>query len=461
MKTYDAIIIGSGQAGNPLARQLASKGWKTALIEQQFIGGTCINNGCTPTKALIASAKMAFMASRSIDFGVTIEKYGVDLPAIIDRKNKIVSSFRNGLENNLKETPNLDLLFGKASFIDQKSIAVALKNHHNTVLTADYIFINTGTKITIPEIPGLSNSNYLTSASILELQKIPEHLLILGGSYVGLEFGQMFSRFGSKITILDTSPHFLSHEDEDVAEEIKRILEEEGVRIYLNAEVQKIEKQAAERLKLTVNIDEKIQDLSCSHILIAAGREPQTTELNLEKAEISVDEKGFILVNNKLETNVPGIYALGDVKGGPAFTHIAYNDYRVIVKNLLENLNVTTDGRQVPYCMFIDPQLGRVGLTESEARKKGLNIKVAKILNKNIARAIETGETCGLLKAIINAENKQIIGVAALGAEGGEMLAVLQMAMLGRVCYDTIRDSIFSHPTYSEALNTLFSNLKD
>lgn len=460
MKKYDAIVIGSGQAGTPLAKRMALSGKKTAIIEKRLVGGTCINDGCTPTKAMIASAKLAYSVANCHKMGVHIRDFTVDLPLIKKRKDTIVKTFHDGSQKGLETTKGLDLIFGEAVFTGDKTISVKLNDGGSEEYTADLIFINVGAKTIIPDIPGLNNIDYLTSTSILELEIIPEHLLIIGASYIGMEFGQMFCRFGSKVTMLEQSPRALAKEDEDVADEIVKILEDEGITLHVDAKATKLNKKADGKIEAELSIDGKIKHVTCSHILIASGRKPQTEALQLQKAGVELDEKGYIKVNDKLETNIKGIYALGDVKPGPAFTHVAYNDYTIVNRNITDGANLNTKGRLIPYCMFTDPPLGRVGITEAEAKKQGLNYQVAKLPMAHVARAIEVGGTRGFMKAVVDADTQKILGVAILGEEGGEIMSVMQMAMMGSITYDEIRFMMFAHPTYSESLNNLFMKLE-
>jgi pyruvate/2-oxoglutarate dehydrogenase complex dihydrolipoamide dehydrogenase (E3) component len=460
MKQYDAIVIGSGQAGTPLSKKLAKAGKKTLLIEKRLIGGTCINDGCTPTKAMVASAKAAYLAKRCSDLGVNVDKYSIDMKQIKRRKDEIVEHSRSGSQKAVEQTENLDLLFGEAVFSGHKTLLVKLNGGGEEEVSADWIFINTGTKTAIPDINGLKDINYLTSTTILDLDYVPEHLLVIGGNYIGLEFGQMFHRFGSKVTLLERGARILAREDDDIADEVAKILTDEGLTILANAQASQFISFNG-TIRVAIKVDGNDQQVTCSHVLVAAGRIPQTETLQLEKTGVEVDEKGNIKVNDKLETNVPGIYALGDVKGGPAFTHIAYNDYTIVYRNLIEAQDLNIADRPLPYCMFIDPQLGRVGLSETEARKQGYHVKVAKLPMEHVARAIETGETRGLMKAVVDTNTKQILGAAILGAEGGEIMSVLQMAMEGGITYDRIRYCVFAHPTYSESLNNLFMSIVD
>ncbi|MFD0795648.1 dihydrolipoyl dehydrogenase [Mucilaginibacter litoreus] len=462
MKKYDAIIIGSGQAGAPLAKKLAQAGKKTLIVEKRVYGGTCINDGCTPTKTMVASARMAYLASKCNDMGVTIKGYKVDMRQIKKHKDEIVLKSRNGSQQAAESTENLDVLFGDATFTAAKTIKVATKKGDVKKFSAELIFINTGGKPVIPhDIQGIDDVNYLTSTSILELEKVPEHLLIIGGNYIGLEFAQMFARFGSKVTIIERSERILAHEDEDISMEMTRILQQENITIHTSAKVTRFKQKSSEKITSFVKISDSEEKIKSSHVLLAIGRKPQTDTLGLDKAGVNTDEKGFIKVNDKLETNIEGIYALGDVKGGPAFTHISYNDYTIVYRNLFEGENLSTNDRPVPYCMFTDPELGRVGITETEAKQKGLNYKVAKLQMSHVARAIETGDTRGLMKAVVDADTREILGVAIVGTEGGEIMSVLQMAMEGGITYDRIRYCVFAHPTYSESLNNLFMALED
>ena len=461
MKTYDAIVIGSGQAGGPLAKKLALAGKKTALIEKRYIGGTCINDGCTPTKTMVGSAKMAYMASRSKELGVDIKDFKVNMKQVKKRKDDVVMQFRSGSQHGLEKTKGLDLLFGEATFTGEKTISVKLNNGKTSELKGELIFMNTGCKPIIPGIEGIDDIDYLTSTSILELDKVPDHLLIIGGNYIGLEFGQMFRRFGSKVTVVEKSDRIVSREDEDVSEELTKILEAEKIKILTNAQTLKFKKTGKGNISATISIGGKEQNIKCSHVLVAVGRAPQTKALNLDKTRVETDNRGFINVNDKLETNIKGIYALGDVKGGPAFTHVSYNDYTIVYRNLIEGTNYSTNDRPIPYCMFTDPQLGRIGLDESEAKKQGLKVKVAKLPMAYVARAIETGDTRGFMKAVVDPDTKKILGATVLGPEGGEIMTVLQMAMEGGITYDRIRYCVFAHPLYSESLNNLFMALED
>ena len=475
MTKYDAILVGSGQAANPLAKKLAAAGWRTALIERQWVAGTCINVGCTPTKTLIASGRVAYLVKRAADFGIQTTGFSIDVEAFLRRKNAVVLHYREAVTKGLLATPNLDLIFGTASFSAPKEITVTLEDGSTDTLTAEHIFLDTGALPVIPPIPGLSEIPYLTSATILDLMEIPSHLVIIGGGYIALEFGQLYRRLGSEVTIVEGNSHFLSKEDEDIAAEIRRILEEDGIKIFTGTKTTSITPGQTIRVDLESAGAARVNgsspsgpvqaagsapsSVTASHVLVATGRKADTIGLNTAAAGIALDPHGFIKVDDRLETNIPGIYALGDVKGGPQFTHISYNDHLIVYKNLIEKANLSIAGRVLVYCLFTDPELGRVGLTEKEARDKGLNIKVVTMPASWIARATENGETRGMIKAIVNADDRTILGAAVLTAGGGELMSVLQMAMMGGLTADTLRDTVFAHPTFAEALNNLFGKL--
>jgi pyruvate/2-oxoglutarate dehydrogenase complex dihydrolipoamide dehydrogenase (E3) component len=457
---YDAIVIGTGQGGNPLSKALANDGWKTAVIERLNVGGTCVNVGCTPTKTMVASARVAYLARRAADYGIHTSEVSVNMAEVRQRKQSIVDSFRDGGRRAIENTKNLDLLFGEASFTGPHSIAVKMNDGEARHLSAKKIFINTGCRPADPRVEGIDQIAALDSTSIMELDELPEHLLVLGGGYVGLEFGQMFRRFGSRVTIVQRASQLLGREDQDVADEVARILREDGVEVLLDTEATRVEKGGDGEIRLTVQNPEGERTLAGSHLLAAVGRVPNAGKLNLPLAGVETDRNGFIKVNERLETTAPGVYALGDVKGGPQFTHISYDDYRIIRTNLIEGGDATINDRFTPYTVFIDPQLGRVGLSESEARAKGLNIRVARMPMSYVARALEVSESRGFMKAVIDADTKQILGCAVLGIEGGEIMSMIQIAMMGKLPYTALKDGIFAHPTLAESLNNLFGNLQ-
>jgi pyruvate/2-oxoglutarate dehydrogenase complex dihydrolipoamide dehydrogenase (E3) component len=457
---YDAVVIGAGQAGVPLSQALAGSGRSTALIEREHVGGTCINVGCTPTKTMVASAKTAYIDRRSADYGVHNGPVSVEMREVRGRKRAMVDSFRASNLRRLEAAEGLDLISGEASFTGPRTLAVRTNDGEEFELVADEVFINAGARPANPPIEGLDEVPALNSTSVMELGELPEHLLVLGGSYVGLEFAQMFRRFGSEVTVVQRSGQLIGREDADIAEAVAEILRQDGIEVLLGTQTRRAEQDGAGEIVLTVDASEGERTISGSHLLVAAGRPPNTETLNLGAAGIETDKRGFIEANERLETSAPGVYALGDVKGGPAFTHISYDDFRIIRTNLLEGGNATITNRQVPYTMFIDPQLGRVGLTEQEARDQGLDVLVAKIPMSYVSRAVELGETRGLMKAVVDAETGQILGCSVLGIEGGEIMAMIQIAMLGKMPYTALRDAVFAHPTLAESLNILFSNVE-
>lgn len=451
---YDAIVVGTGQAGKPLAKALARAGMRTAIIErEEKVGGSCIVFGCSPTKTMVASARVAHLVSRAGDYGVRTGATSVDLARVRERKRTVVDMFSGGSRKGLERQDGLDLIFGEASFTAPFEMRVG----DELRLRARKIFLNTGTRPAVPSIPGLSDIPFLSSGSLMELAEAPKHLLILGGGYIGVEFSQMFRRFGSRVTIVQRGSQLLPREDEDVAEAVLSILREDGIDVMLDSTATSFSRDGEGATAARIGDAE----LQASEVLVAAGRTPNTDRLNLEAAGVEVDDRGFIPVNERLETNVEGVWALGDVTGGPAFTHISYDDYRIVEANVVEGTRRTTKGRLVPYTVFMDPELGRVGLTEREAREQGISYRVAKLPMKHAARAIESDETRGFMKALVDPETKRILGCAILSVAGGEIMSVLQTAMMGSVPYTAVRDAVYAHPTFSESLNNLFLRLDD
>lgn len=410
---------------------------------------------------MVASARVAYLSKRSKDYGLRFneaEAVQVNMEIVRQRKRDIVSSFRGGSEGRLKTTENLDLIMGQARFVAAKEIEVVVDGGQSESLTAESIFINVGGRPAPLDISVPSSIKVLDSTSIMELGEVPEHLVVIGGGYIGLEFAQMFRRFGSKVTVIHRGKQLLSREDADVAKAMENILREDGLEILLNAKASGFDADGS-ALKVTVNGVE--QQLKPTHILGAAGRIPNTDKLDVAKAGIDMDKHNFVIINDRLETNVPGIYALGDVKGGPAFTHISYDDFRILQANVLSKGNASIANRLVPYTVYTDPQLGRVGLTEAEARNKGLNIKVAKMPMAWVARALEMDESRGLMKAIVDKDTGLILGAAILGIEGGELMSMLQIAMMGGLRYEALAGAVFAHPTLAESLNNLWGNFEE
>jgi len=456
---YDAIVIGSGQGGTPLSQALANAGMRTALVEREHVGGTCINEGCTPTKTMVASGRVAYLARRAADYGVHVGSPKIDMLRVRKRKRDIVNLFRGGSQRRIEKTANLDLIFGQAEFANPNSIAVRDKKRQERVLSADRFFINAGCRPATPNISGLRDVPFLDSTSIMELNAVPEHLLVLGGGYIGLEFGQLFRRLGSKVTVIQSGSSLLTREDPEVAEAVAEILKEDGIQIVFDAKVEKVARHGS-RIHLKFRNAGKMRSVEGSHLLVATGRVPNSDTLQVSAAGIATDNRGFIQVNDKLETTAKNIYALGDIKGGPAFTHISYDDFRIIRTNLLEKGNASIAGRLVPYTVFIDPQLARVGLSETEARAQNRAIRVARMPMTYVARALEIDETRGFMKAIVDAKTGQILGAAVLGIEGGEIMAQIQLAMMGKLPYAALQNAVFAHPTLAESLNNLFNHFQ-
>lgn len=464
-EAFDAIVIGAGQAGGPLAGALGKAGWRVALIEREHVGGTCVNEGCTPTKTMVASARVAYLARRAADYGVRLGdaqagEVRVELARVRERTQALVESFRSGSRSSLEKIDHVTLIMGEARFVSAREVEVNVAGNRRT-FTAEKIFVNAGARPALPPIKGLDAVPALTSKTILDLEQVPEHLLVMGGGYIGLEFAQMFRRFGSDVTLIQRGPQLLAREDEDVANEVAEILREDGVTVQLETEVTAVAQDDRGGISLTLKGREGERRLGGSHLLVATGRKPNSDLLNLEAAGVETDEQGSIRVNGKLETGVPGIYALGDIKGGPAFTHISYDDYRIVKTNLIDNGSRSVGDRQVPYTVFIDPQLGRVGMSEQQARAAGVRYKVAKLPMSSVARALETDETRGLMKVLVHAETDRIIGAAVLGVEGGEVMSMIEIAMMGDLPYTALRDGVFAHPNLSEALNSVFASLED
>jgi pyruvate/2-oxoglutarate dehydrogenase complex dihydrolipoamide dehydrogenase (E3) component len=456
---YDAIIIGSGQGGGPLSTALEATGRRTALIEREYIGGTCINTGCSPTKTMVASARVAYLARRGSQYGVDVEGESIDQRVVRQRKRDIVERFRAGSERAI-EAGRVEIIMGEACFTAPKSIHVRLLTGGMRHLSAPLFVIDTGSRPADPPLRGLESVPHFNSTTLMEIEDVPEHLVILGGGYIAVEFGQMFRRFGSRVTIVERGKQLLAREDPDIADELRKIFAEDGIEVLLNASAESVEAIEERAIRLKVNVDDGMWDVVGSHLLVATGRKPNTEALNLSAAGVEMTDRGVIKVNGRLETSADGIYALGEVAGSPAFTHISYDDFRVLRMNLIYGGNRSTEGRMVPYTVFTDPQLGRIGLTENEARSEQRNVRVATMPMTNVARALEMAETRGMVKAVVDADTEEILGAAVLGIEGGEIMAMIQLAMMGKLRCSDLRDGIFAHPTLAELLNNLFSGFK-
>ena len=453
MEHYDATIIGTGQAGPSLAARCAQEGLKTAVVERHLFGGTCVNTGCTPPKTLVASARAAYMARRMDDFGVDIEgSVSVDMEKVKARKDGIVKESTEGVENWLKSTENLTVYEEHARFEEPKVLSVGDKQ-----ITADNIFINVGGRAFVP--PGFEEVNYLTNTSIMELDEVPEHLIIVGGGYIGLEFGQMYRRFGSEVTIIEQGDHLLPKEDEDVSESIQEILEDEGLNFRFNAKCIGGKNEDGQ-VVVDVNCENGPPTIKGSHLLLATGRRPNTDDLGLENTSVRTDDRGYIQVDDQLKTTAEGIWALGDCNGEGAFTHTAYNDFEIVAANLFDNNPRRLSDRIMCYGLYIDPALGRVGMTEAQARSSDRNVLIGKRPMSRIARAKEKGETKGFMKVLVDADTEKILGAAILGIEGDEIIHSIIDIMYADEPYTTIRDAVHIHPTVSELIPTMLENLE-
>lgn len=451
---YDAIVIGSGQGGNPLSQKLAQRGERVVLIESDQLGGTCINTGCTPTKTMIASAQVAHYARNAARWGVRADNVAVDMPAILKRKDERVEAGRSGWERSMNGSGEPEVRRGRARFIGPMRVQVS-----ETVIEAKRIFIDTGTRPVIPAIEGIETVPYLTNVTLMELTAVPQHLLVLGGGYIGLEFAQMFRRFGSEVTVIHNGPQILPREDGEIAAELQKVLEAEGVKFHLEARTTRVEK-SGEEIRLKAETDAGALALAGSHLLVAVGRTPQTEDLHLQEAGVGTHKKGFIVVNDRLETTAPNIWAIGDVTGGPAFTHISYNDFQIIYGNVYEGQNMSTKTRLVPYAVFTDPALGRVGMTEKEARASGRKLKIGTMPMSKVQRALERAETAGLMKLVVDGETDKILGAAILSTEGGELVQILSTLMLADKPYTLLKGAIYIHPTFAEGFFGLMDSVK-
>jgi pyruvate/2-oxoglutarate dehydrogenase complex dihydrolipoamide dehydrogenase (E3) component len=454
-KTYDAIIIGTGQAGPFLAQRLAGTGMKVAIIERKLFGGTCVNTGCTPTKAMVASAHAAHMVRRAADFGVVNNgPMSVDMKLVKARKDAISGESRTGLENWLRGMANCSVYQGHARFESAKEVCVGPER-----LTADRIFINVGGRAVVPHMPGIEAVPYLNNSSIMDVDFLPRHLVIIGGGYIGLEFAQMYRRFGSEVTIIETASHLARHEDEDVSTGIENILEQEGVQVRLNATCIGFSRRGEEIL---AHVDCAVGDpeVSGSHVLLAVGRRPNTDDLGLTEAGVALDRRGYIVVDDQLRTSVPGIWALGDCNGKGAFTHTAFNDAEIVGANLLDNDPRKVSDRITAYALYIDPPLGRVGLTEAEVRKSGRRALIARRPMTKVGRAVEKGETQGFMKILVDAQTREILGAAILGTGGDEAIHSILDVMYAKAPYTVIQRAMHIHPTVSELIPTMLGELQ-
>ena len=455
MPDYDAIIIGTGQSGPALARRLVAAGWTVAIIERKLFGGTCVNTGCTPTKALVASAYAANVARRAADYGVAIDgTIKVDMKAVKARKDAIVAPSRKGVERSLKTLKGCTVYEDHARFIAEKKVVV-----NGSELSADRIFLNVGARASVPPIPGLDQVSYLTNSSMMDVDFLPPHLVILGGSYIGLEFAQMYRRFGSEVTVIELAPRLIAREDEDVSHAIADFLTDEGIDVRVNSKVVGVEKQGSS-IGVKVESEGKTSQVVGTHLLVAVGRRPNTDDLGLDKAGIATDARGYIQVDDQLRTNVPGIWALGDCNGRGAFTHTSWNDFEIVAANLLENAERRVSERIAAYALYTDPPLGRAGMTEAEVRTSGKPALIATIAMEDVSRAFEKGETKGFMKILVDHDSKQILGASCLGLTGDEVIHCILDLMYAKAPYAVMQRAMHIHPTVSEFIPTMLGDLK-
>jgi pyruvate/2-oxoglutarate dehydrogenase complex dihydrolipoamide dehydrogenase (E3) component len=454
MADYDAIIIGTGQAGPALARRLVAAGWKVAIIERKSFGGTCINTGCTPTKTLIASGYAAHLARRAAEFGVTLSgTVGVDMKAVKARKDAVTGASRAAVERSLKTLKGCTVHEGHARFIGPKEVKVA-----DEMLRADKFFINVGGRAVIPSISGLDEVAYLTNSSMVDVDFLPAHLIVLGGSYIGLEFAQLYRRFGSDVTVIEPAPRLISREDEDVSRAIADILKAENVDIRVNSKAVEVRKRGA-GIAVTIETAGVRSQVDGSHLLLAVGRRPNTDDLGLEKAGVATDTRGYIEVDDQLRTSVPDIWALGDCNGRGAFTHTSYNDFEIVAANLLDSDQRRVTDRITAYALYIDPPLGRAGMTEAEVRKSGRPALIATMAMEDVSRAYEKGETKGFMKILVDQETKQILGAALLGLSGDEVIHCILDTMYAKAPSTVLQRAMHIHPTVSEFVPTMLEGL--
>ena len=454
-RRFDALVIGTGQAGPSLAARLAGAGRSVCIVERASFGGTCVNNGCTPTKTLVASAYAAHIASRAAEYGIDIGgPVVVDMKRVKARKDEISGASRTGVEKWLRDTPNCTVHQAQAKFLADRTVQAG-----DAVLTAEKIFINTGGRASIPPFPGLDQVPYLTNSSIMDVDFLPPHLIVIGGSYIGLEFAQMYRRFGSEVTIVERGPRLIGREDSDVSDAIREILENEGIDIRLHADCIGVAK-AGGGVEVRANCGSGDNVVRGSHVLVAVGRRPNTEDLGLENTGIQCDERGYIQVDDQLRTSVEGVWALGDCNGSGAFTHTSYNDFEIVAANLLDGDPRRVSDRITAYALYIDPPLGRAGLTEAEVLRSGRPALVGKRLMTRVGRAVEKGETQGFIKIVVDAETKQILGAAILGTEGDEAIHCILDVMYAKAPYTVLQRAMHIHPTVSELIPTVLGELK-
>jgi pyruvate/2-oxoglutarate dehydrogenase complex dihydrolipoamide dehydrogenase (E3) component len=454
---YDVLVIGSGEAGKYLAWTLSKEGHRTALVERKMVGGSCPNVACLPSKNIIHSAKVASFGARASEFGVRADGVATDMTAVQHRKRKMVDDLVT-IHLNRYEASGVDLIMGEARFVAPKTVAVDLRNGGTRNLAAERVVLSVGTRATVPDVPGLSDARPMTHVEALDLERVPQHLVVMGGGYVGLEFAQAARRFGSRVTLIERGAQLAGREDSDVATALLELLRDEKIDVLLRADVQRVEGRSGEHIRLHVETEDCVRVVEGTDVLVAAGRTPNTDAIGLELAGIELDARGFVIVNDRLETTAPGVWAVGDCAGSPQFTHVAFDDFRV-VQDALHGGARTTRNRLVPFCMFTDPELARVGLNESEAKARGVSYRLATMPMAAVLRTRTLSEPRGFMKMLIDTDSDRILGFTVFGAEASELMATVQTAMLGQLPFTVLRDALFTHPTAAEGLTVLLANV--
>lgn len=455
---YKNIVLGSGEAGKYIAWTLAKQGERTAVVERQWIGGSCPNIACLPSKNVIHSANVTSLFSRAAEFGVNIPSFSISRDAVLSRKREMVKALVKTHLNNYEKS-GAELILGEGRFTAAKTLEVQLRDGHTRHLHSDRMFLNVGTHASVPDIRGLADAHPMTHIEALELDRTPDHVVVLGGGYVGLELGQAMRRLGSRVTVVERGPQLARREDPDVGEGLLELFRDEGIEVLLRAQLQKVSGVSGEGIRAEIDCEGQLRNVEASHILVAAGRTPNTQGIGLRNAGIELDDRGYVKVNDRLETTAPAVWAVGECAGSPQFTHVSFDDFRVVRDNL-DGGNRTMRDRLIPYCLFTDPELARVGLNEIEATARGIEYRVAKMPMKAVLRARTLSETRGFLKMLIGEHSNKILGFTAFGADGGELMAVVQTAMLNDIPFPFLRDTIFTHPTMAEGLTSLLADVE-
>ena len=457
IESYNVLVIGSGEAGKYLAWTMAKAGHRTAVVERRYIGGSCPNIACLPSKNVIHSAKVASLAARAAEFGVEVGPVGTNMEAVQLRKRKMVQDLIK-VHSNRYEASGAELIMGEARFVSPRTVTISLNDHGTRIIAGERVFLNVGTRGALPPLPGLAEANPMTHVEALDLDRLPDHLIVLGGGYVGLELAQAIRRFGSRVTVIEMGAQLAGREDADVGAALLELFHDEGIQVLLGAEVRRVEGRSGSEIRISVEDADGGKIIEGTHFLVAAGRTPNTQGMGLDSAGIELDQRGYVKVNERLETTAPNTWAMGDCAGSPQFTHVAYDDFRIVRDNL-NGGNRSTQNRLVPYVMFTDPELARVGLNESEAKNSGIDYRLVKLPMAAVLRTRTISEPRGFIKMLIDAASDRILGITVLGAEASELMAVVQTAMLGELPYTVLRDAIFTHPTAAEGLTVLLADV--